>query len=69
MNIDVYLPAGMSVEDLLILMSALSAGSVAITVWFTLLHRNPALRRAKAMTAQRAAMRISKSSTDMPAGR
>jgi tight adherence protein C len=57
MNIDVYLPAGMSVEDLLILMSALSAGSVAITVWFTLLHRNPALRRAKAMTAQRAAMR------------
>ena len=57
MNIDSYLPAGMSVEDLLILMMALSAGSVAITVWFTLLQRDPALRRAKVIAAQRSAMR------------
>ncbi len=57
MNIDPYLPSGMSVEDLLILMTALSAGSVAITVWFTLLHHDPALRRAKVMAAQRSAMR------------
>jgi tight adherence protein C len=57
MNIDPYLPAGMSVEDLLILMMALSAGSVAITVWFTLLQRDPALRRAKAIAAQRSVMR------------
>ncbi len=57
MNIDAYLPGGMSVEDLLILMTALSAGSVAITVWFTLLQRDPALKRAKAIAAQRSAMR------------
>jgi tight adherence protein C len=57
MNIDAYLPGGMSVEELLILMMALSAGSVAITVWFTLLQRDPALRRAKVIAAQRSAMR------------
>jgi len=57
MNIDSYLPSGMSVEDLLILMMALSAGSVAVTVWFTLLQRDPALRRAKAIAAQRSVMR------------
>ncbi len=57
MNIDTYLPGGMSVEDLLILMMALSAGSVAITVWFTLLQRDPAVRRAKIIAAQRTAMR------------
>ena len=57
MNIDSYLPSGMSVEDLLILMMALSAGSVAITVWFTLLQRDPALRRAKVIAAQRSVMR------------
>jgi tight adherence protein C len=47
----------MTVEDLLILMAALSAGSVAVTIWFTLLQRDPALRRAKLITAQRTAMR------------
>ncbi len=57
MNIDSYLPSGMSVEDLLILMMALSAGSVAVTVWFTLLQRDPALRRAKVIAAQRSVMR------------
>ena len=57
MNIDSYLPSGISVEDLLILMMALSAGSVAVTVWFTLLQRDPALRRAKVIAAQRSVMR------------
>ena len=57
MNIDTYLPSGVTVDDLLILMSALSAGSVAITIWFTLLQRDPALRRAKVIAAQRSAMR------------
>lgn len=57
MNVDDYLPSGMSVEDLLILMSALSAGSVAITVWFTLLLRDPAARRVKMISAQRTALR------------
>jgi tight adherence protein C len=46
-----------SVEDLLILMTALSAGSVAITVWFTLLQRDPAARRVKMIADQRSALR------------
>jgi tight adherence protein C len=57
MNIETYLPGGMSVEDLLIVMSALSAGSVAVSVWFTLLYKDPAARRAKLLGAQRTAMR------------
>ena len=57
MNIGNYLPGGMSVEDLLILMTALSAGSVAITVWFTLLQRDPAARRVKMIADQRSALR------------
>ncbi len=57
MNIGNYLPGGMSVEDLLILIMSLSAGSVAITIWFTLLQRDPAVRRAKMIAAQRTAMR------------
>jgi tight adherence protein C len=57
MNIGEYLPGGMSVEDLLILMTALSAGSVTITVWFTLLQRDPAERRVKMIAAQRSALR------------
>ena len=57
MNIGEYLPGGMSVEDLLILMTALSAGSVAITVWFTLLQRDPAARRVKMIAEQRSALR------------
>ncbi len=57
MNIEAYLPAGMSIEDVLIVMSALSAGSVAISVWFTLLYKDPGVRRAKLLAAQRTAMR------------
>jgi len=57
MNIGNYLPGGVSVEDLLILMTALSAGSVAITVWFTLLQRDPAARRVKMIAEQRSALR------------
>jgi len=57
MNIEAYLPSGVSLDDLLILMAALSAGSVAITIWFTLLHRDPAARRIKVIAAQRSALR------------
>jgi tight adherence protein C len=57
MNIGNFLPGGVSVEDLLILMTALSAGSVAITVWFTLLQRDPAARRVKMIADQRSALR------------
>lgn len=57
MNMEAYLPAGTSLEDLLIVMSALSAGSVAVSIWFTLLYKEPGLRRAKQMAAQRTALR------------
>ena len=57
MNFEAYLPAGMTPEDLLIIMSALSAGSVSIAVWVALLHRDPAAKRAKKMALQRAEMR------------
>jgi tight adherence protein C len=57
MNIDAYLPGSMTVDDLLILMAAMSAGSVAITIWFTLLQRDPAARRIKMIAAQRSALR------------
>jgi len=57
MNIETYLPAGTTTEDLLVLMSALSAGSVAVAVWLALLHRDPAARRAKLIASQRGEMR------------
>ena len=59
MSIEAYLPAGLSLEDLLIIMSGLSAGAVAVSVWFTLLYKDPATRRAKLLASQRAAMRSS----------
>lgn len=54
---EAYLPAGTSIEDVLIIMSALSAGSVAVSIWFTLLYKEPGARRAKMMAAQRTALR------------
>ncbi len=57
MNMEAYLPAGTSIEDLLIIMSALSAGSVAVSIWFALLHKEPGVRRAQQMAAQRTALR------------
>ncbi len=57
MNFETFLPAGMTPEDLLIVMSALSAGSVAVAVWVALLHRDPAARRARLIAQQRSEMR------------
>lgn len=57
MNIESFLPAGTSLGDLLILMSALSAGVVALTIWSTLLQRDPAAKRARLIAAQRSALR------------
>ena len=54
---EAYLPAGTSIEDVLIIMSALSAGSVAVSIWFTLLYKEPGVRRAKLIAAQRTALR------------
>lgn len=57
MTIEAYLPFGATLADLLTVMSALSAGMVAITVWVALLQEDPAARRAKMIAAQRKAMR------------
>jgi len=57
MNFESYLPAGMTPEDLLIVMSAISAGSVSLAVWAALLHRDPAAKRAKQIALQRDTMR------------
>jgi len=57
MNFESFLPAGVAPEDLLVLMSALSAGSVALAVWVALLHSDPAAKRAKLIAHQRNEMR------------
>ena len=59
MNLQDYLPAGVAIEDLLVVMSALSAGTVAVVVWVTLLYKDPALKRAKLIAAQRHDLRSS----------
>ena len=57
MNIADLLPPGFNVEDLLITMSALSAGSIAVVIWLTLLEPDPSARRIKMLTAQRNLLR------------
>lgn len=59
MNLEEYLPAGFTIEDLLIFSSALSAGTIAVTLWLTLLQRDPGAGRIRALAKQRAAMRAS----------
>ncbi len=54
---DFVLPSGEALETLLIVMSALSAGVMTLAVWSTLLYRDPAAGRAKAIAEQRNAMR------------
>ncbi len=57
MTLETYLPAGVTVETLLVTMAALTAAVSSLAVWFTLLHRDPATRRARLMAAQREALR------------
>ena len=57
MNFEQYLPPGVTPEDVLVLMSALSALLVTVTVWFSLLHRDPAMKRARLMARERKTMR------------
>jgi tight adherence protein C len=57
MNLDALLPAGMSAEALIVLMSALTAIVSAFAVWSALLYRDPAARRAELMATQREALR------------
>ncbi len=57
MTIDAYLPPGVTVEDLLVAMAALTAAVSLFAVWATLLHKDPVTRRARVMAAQREALR------------
>lgn len=51
------LPFGIALEPFILGMSVLSASATALAVWSALLHRNPAAQRARAMFAQRRALR------------
>lgn len=57
MNLEAILPAGMSEETLILLMTAVSAAVTCLGVWSTLLHRDPAAKRARIMAAQRDRLR------------
>ncbi len=57
MNFQSFLPAGLSAEDLIVAMAAVTACVSLAAVWMALLHRDPALRRARALAAQREALR------------
>ena len=57
MILESFLPAGMTLEDLLVLMSGLTAAVSSVAVWAALIHRDPAARRARVLAAQREALR------------
>ena len=57
MSIAGFLPSGIDLEQVILGMSVLSASVMALAVWSALLQRNPAARRARAVLAQRRAMR------------
>ena len=59
MTFDDLIPAGMSVEDLLVIMSSLSVLVSALAVWFSFLHRDVAGQRARLIADQRRSMRSS----------
>ena len=51
------IPAGMSVEDLLVIMSSLSVLVSVLAVWFAFLHRDATAHRARMIATQRREMR------------
>ncbi|WP_420348403.1 type II secretion system F family protein [Pelagibius sp.] len=57
MNLEDFLPAGMSVETLLVTMSGISVLVSVAAVWFTLLHRDVSTKRAKMIADQRRDLR------------
>lgn len=57
MNLEAYLPPGVTIDDAIIGMSSFSALAVAVLVWVALLARDPGIKRARALGAQRAALR------------
>ena len=59
MTLEDLIPAGMSVEQLLIVMSSISVLVSVVAVWFTFLHRDAAAQRARMIAEQRREMRTS----------
>jgi tight adherence protein C len=57
MTFESLLPAGVTIEFLVVLMAGLTAAASSAAVWATLLHRDPAARRARMLAAQREALR------------
>lgn len=57
MNFTDYLPSGLGPDDLAVVMAAFGALMAAVTVWRALLVRDPSIRRIRAVTAERDAMR------------
>lgn len=57
------LPPGLTPEDLIVIMSALTAFVSAFAVWSALLHRDPAAKRAAQLATQREALRAGLSTT------
>lgn len=58
MTFEDLLPPGMSVEELLIVMTSLSVLVSTLAVWFALLHRDTAAKRAQMIAKQRREMRV-----------
>ena len=52
------IPEGMSVEDLLVVMSSLSVLVSVLAVWFTFLHRDVTAQRARLIAQQRRDMHV-----------
>ncbi len=57
MSVEQYLPAGVTIEDLIVVMSSLTVLISFIAVWSSLLHRDPSQKRAKLIAEQREALR------------
>ncbi|MEM7223247.1 MAG: type II secretion system F family protein [Pseudomonadota bacterium] len=57
MTFEKLLPPGVTPEDVIIFMTALTAAVSLLAIWSALLHRDPAVRRARVMASQRDALR------------
>ncbi len=57
MNLEAYLPAGISLEELIVTMSAISAAVSTLAVWRALLVRDPGARRARLISQERQKLR------------
>jgi tight adherence protein C len=57
MNFENYLPPGISIDDLIVVVSALSSLSVVLLVWYALAPADRGAKRARMLAEQRKAMK------------